>query len=376
MSKNMKIKSPASLKTQNIALAAPKTEWRTAFYNLCFADDSQRWQSDIAILIAVFLYAAVNAEFFDADDTHILRGMLALILISKVVYAVAYCLRKPNVRAAKESTPSRWLLGIPTLTIRLSGPILIIAGFLIFLPSQIKTHVFAAVLSKTSVGLLPGVNSQVPRPLAARFESEANTLQRLMADKQPGDPVALRKVRDRLQQVVQNVNLPLEARNNAINEIANLHGYELFNVIYGSVQPTVVTGQGKDVRLIGIGTADPAFSVGRPFILEDNFIYSAIPSNKPVAIMQQDLSVPMLVLRTTMEGITQKLDGITWIDVSFKNSVIIYDGGPTYMSNVTFVDCTFQMSPSPLLNYFQTNGQSGISFYRPYPPRDLEAHAR
>jgi hypothetical protein len=47
-------------------------------------------------------------------------------------------------------------------------------------------------------------------------------------------------------------------------------------------------------------------------------------------------------MNATIEGATQKLDGIVWLNIKFKNSQIIYNGGPVYLGDVTFENCQFQ----------------------------------
>ena len=43
---------------------------------------------------------------------------------------------------------------------------------------------------------------------------------------------------------------------------------------------------------------------------------------------------------------TQKLDGMTWINVVFSHMVIQYTGGYVALQNVKFVDCTFELTDS------------------------------
>ena len=47
-------------------------------------------------------------------------------------------------------------------------------------------------------------------------------------------------------------------------------------------------------------------------------------------------------MNAAIEGAAQKLDAIVWLNVKFKNSQIIYSGGPFYLGDVTFENCQFQ----------------------------------
>src|SRR2546430_5859232 len=44
----------------------------------------------------------------------------------------------------------------------------------------------------------------------------------------------------------------------------------------------------------------------------------------------------VVIMDATIEGATQKLDAIVWLNIKFKNSQIIYSGGPLYLGDVTF----------------------------------------
>jgi len=51
--------------------------------------------------------------------------------------------------------------------------------------------------------------------------------------------------------------------------------------------------------------------------------------------------VHIAVLDVAMSGLTQKLDGIFWVDVTFDHCEINYDGGSLFLQSVRFIQCTF-----------------------------------
>lgn len=53
------------------------------------------------------------------------------------------------------------------------------------------------------------------------------------------------------------------------------------------------------------------------------------------------------VLNGTFDHCSQTLDHIAWKDIVFKNSIIMYHGGPTVFENVTFVNCQFILDFTP-----------------------------
>jgi hypothetical protein len=54
------------------------------------------------------------------------------------------------------------------------------------------------------------------------------------------------------------------------------------------------------------------------------------------------------VSETRIENLTQKLGGVTWINVDFVNSIIQYNGEPTYLGGATFTNCKFEFGSDPV----------------------------
>jgi hypothetical protein len=65
--------------------------------------------------------------------------------------------------------------------------------------------------------------------------------------------------------------------------------------------------------------------------------------------------VSNIALKGGVEGVTQTLDGIHWVEDVFINVRVRYKGGEVQLTNVRFVDCTFDVPPIPrgaqVLNY-------------------------
>jgi hypothetical protein len=55
----------------------------------------------------------------------------------------------------------------------------------------------------------------------------------------------------------------------------------------------------------------------------------------------------LLVIDAIFEGGEQKLDSIVWLKMKFKNTQIIYGGGPLYLGDVTFENCQFEFGNDP-----------------------------
>jgi hypothetical protein len=72
---------------------------------------------------------------------------------------------------------------------------------------------------------------------------------------------------------------------------------------------------------------------------------SSLPSEvSPKANSQRhfEFNGPVIDGGRSIGGI-QKLDGSYWINFTFENAQIEYDGGPLSLENVRFINCTFKM---------------------------------
>ncbi len=54
-----------------------------------------------------------------------------------------------------------------------------------------------------------------------------------------------------------------------------------------------------------------------------------------------------IALKGGVDGVTQTLDGIHWVEDVFINVRVRYKGGEVQLTNVRFVDCTFDIPPVP-----------------------------
>jgi hypothetical protein len=74
-------------------------------------------------------------------------------------------------------------------------------------------------------------------------------------------------------------------------------------------------------------------------------------------------------VHSIVKSFSQKLDGITWIDVRFEECLIEYDGGPLLLVDVVFADCSFKivnLVPTPLRNAI-TESTTPITISSDYP---------
>jgi len=58
-----------------------------------------------------------------------------------------------------------------------------------------------------------------------------------------------------------------------------------------------------------------------------------------------DRSSSLLVIDSIFQNGEEEINGITWVNVEFRNTVVTYNGGPLRLRNVKFVDCRLGMPP-------------------------------
>jgi hypothetical protein len=63
------------------------------------------------------------------------------------------------------------------------------------------------------------------------------------------------------------------------------------------------------------------------------------------------------------------MDGPKWINVDFSGSVVEYDGGPLYLADVSFTNCTFKFGSDPrsklALSLIEANNGKPVSLLIP-----------
>jgi hypothetical protein len=99
---------------------------------------------------------------------------------------------------------------------------------------------------------------------------------------------------------------------------------------------------GHDTNLLMVGSG--IFTVGKtPTVFTGvNFIGIA---RVGVPLLIEGSTTNTLVENSRLIYVTQPLDYAIWSNVQFESSVIVYLGGPVFMENVIFKNCTLQFRP-------------------------------
>lgn len=92
-------------------------------------------------------------------------------------------------------------------------------------------------------------------------------------------------------------------------------------------------------------------SVKRP--LERNL------ANAPAFVLTEASHQKVAIMDVVVSNLSQALDTIIWVDVTFDRCRISYDGGPLLLKNVIFNDCEFESSP--VLDKIRSHGGNPVT---------------
>lgn len=211
--------------------------------------------------------------------------------------------------------------------------------------------------------------------LKARFQEAGSLIDTAIEQRIPGTPALLKEAQTKLRQTVLDRSLPADVRSVATTTLVGFEAYNIFSstVVVVSAPKIVVSqdatfyspvtvpksiwleGTGKDGATITVDftVTHPAYPHPAAFVITNG---DAVLSKMRVRgktsapnflIVSSDTS-RVLVSEVQIEGLTQKLGGVTWINVDFVNATVRYNGEPTYLAGVTFTNCRFEFGNDPV----------------------------
>lgn len=205
--------------------------------------------------------------------------------------------------------------------------------------------------------------------LKARFQEADSLINTAIAQRIPATPALLKEAQMKLRTTILDTTLPSDLRSVATSTLVGFEAYNVFSstvfvvnapkilvpqdgTFYAPVtvdKPIWFEGTGKDGATITVdftGT-HPAYPHPAAFVVASgNAILSKMrvrgkDNAASFVIVPADKS-RVLVSEAKIEGLTQKLGGVTWINVDFVDAIIQYNGEPTYLGGVTFTNCRFE----------------------------------
>lgn len=147
--------------------------------------------------------------------------------------------------------------------------------------------------------------------LRRRFETTiAETKSSLDAGK-PGIPKDIKQQAREIASALVNVKMPEDVVSEGVSALVHVAAYDYFTQEFPSHPPDLIIN-----RFHLSGGALEAIRVRHP-------------------------GMRLIADEGEIMNLTQDLSGVYWIHTTFENSVIVYNGGPLYLADVTFKNCTF-----------------------------------
>ena len=259
-------------------------------YDLWYYDPKARQRLQISTIVISFAYGAFNSLALKRPEKQITLETLCLMLFLTIAFSAYYCFRPAALRVS--SVPFGWVRQNPRVFA--SGLFAVVA----LLSLSFATHLSSVRVALIDLQLRKVAHSI--KPLTPYYADEMN---RIIAEAQSNQlalsPRLVNVAADRL--VDASVYRP-ESWHTALE--------------YLSYRTTL----NKETQ--------------------------AYPTSQCIAVGGL-AGINISVEASELNGCTQALDHIAWTNVVFKNSNIVYHGGPTKLENVEFINCRFIMDYTP-----------------------------
>ncbi len=186
--------------------------------------------------------------------------------------------------------------------------------------AQLDTKIDAVIgkigILSDRVSRLEGARGIVDIPaLRKQFNKVIAETKSALDSEKPGEPIDIRKQMQAITATLVNVKMPADAVNEGVSALVHVAAFNYFTQEFPSHPPNLIMRQNT---IIG---GREAIHIGRDV--------SIISDGDVIRNSGQDLS------------------GIYWIHTTFENSEIRYAGGPLYLADVTFKNCTFKFGDDP-----------------------------
>jgi len=331
-----------------------------------FWEDSRtRGMTYALTVVAGIIYATVRTLAFHRTGRQVEVELVGFLLISNASAIFLYCLRSRK----KESKPTSPVIYQLPLLLRFAG---IAACIILFSAPRLSVSTVQAAivnqrLEMAASSVEPDKAARLPsNQLQSRFQKIASIANTSIGYKIPASPALVEKVRNNLQATLRSVYPSEDVRRSGIAAFINLVAYARFNSVLIAINvPTVFlshgetgnslisqvplkngaiwwqgSAEGNTIFAMPNPSSEPVFPVSHSSVVFNAVNFNAFGMGRP--FVGTDNESQVVVMNATIEGATQKLDAIVWLKIKFKNSRIIYAGGPLYLGDATFENCQFQ----------------------------------
>jgi hypothetical protein len=321
--------------------------------------------------VAGIIYASVRTLAFHKPERQVNVELVALLFISNFALVLLYCLRSGKIGSEPASGFTYRLplslryVGIVACLILLTAPKLSV--------STVQAAIVNQRLESAASSVEPDRTGRLSNnELQARFQKIAAIANTSIGYKIPASPDLVEKVTDNLEATLRSVNPNHgDVRRTGVSAFITLVAYARLNNVLISVNvPTILlphggtgnsllrqvplkngaawwqgSAEGNTIFAVPMPNSEPVFPVYHSDVVFNALNFNAFGLGRP--FIETDHQSRVVVMNATVEGTSQKLDGIVWLKVKFKNSRITYTGGPLYLGDVTFENCQFQFGSDP-----------------------------
>jgi hypothetical protein len=353
-------------------------------------DANARLRAHVWSISLSFIYGVVNALILNRAEKQVTIEVVSVCLCINLLQLVRYSARFSANRLKdlyssrsfgsgfvlqssylQSIKPQRWFR-----THRLTSATAVFMGVIILLGNVLPAKavgqkVAVWILKNSDVGLIPGASPQLSRTSPAyRFKAVSEVIDKSLREQSPTDPAKLSKVKERLENTLQAATLPEDVRRAAMQEVAHLQAYETLSQILAmpTNQRMTIFGeeQDKTVFVLAPGT-EALFIIGQGPMLLANF--SVMDTGNSQFLITHKDSTSVVIYRVTATALTQSIGNLTWVNVTFQNSIIKYHGEPVRLGGVRFLNCQFVISQdgrgNDLLKYISEHQGEPIDAFVP-----------
>jgi len=370
-----------------------------------FWEDSEfRGWAYAVTIVAGTLYATMRTLMFHRPDRQVAVELFVLVLIlNSVAVAMnywrtresslqqpfffrfqtqdAYCRRDalvdwPALSSGYLRLPKFYILRTYRLSAKVRYAGLVACLILLSAPRFNVSKVQAAIVNQRLEMAASSVDpdkaaSLSSNQLKTRFQKIASIASTSTQYKIPANPDLVERVKDSLEVTLRSVSPGEDLRRSGVSAFIKLVAYARFNNVLIAVNvPTVLiphgeTGnymlsqvplkngavwwqgsvEGSTIFGMPEPSSAPVFPVSHSSVVFNAVNFDAFGMRR--AFVGTDNESQVVIMNATIEGAAQKLDAIVWLNIKFKNSQIIYNGGPLYLGYVTFENCQFQFGSDP-----------------------------
>jgi|SRR5580692_11656 hypothetical protein len=340
-----------------------------ALYRYFWADSkTRRIVYSFSAILGIF-YGTLREVVFHKPEPQVCLEIAAVLFSVNLIAIVVYCLRYIRVAdnflypANYRLSPLFRYAGIAALIILLGAPKISV--------SSVQAAIVNRQLEKAASSIEGNkVSGFAFNDLTARFKNIESIANASIRYKIPANPRIVEKVEKTLQQTLKSANTD-EAQRSGVAAFVALVAYARYNELLVVTRlPTILvphgetgnyliskvplqggavwwqgSSEGSTVIPVPSSASDPVFPVSRSKVVFNEINFAGFGPKRP--FIATDNQSEVVVMNATISEARQKLDSIVWLRIVFQSSVIIYNGGPLYLGDVSFRDCDFQFGNDP-----------------------------